>query len=296
MSKLDLNAIRNRLQSLQNQGQKTTNGPRKNNIWKPVVGKSQIRILPSAFEIFNEDAGEVAPFKELQLYYGIGEKVMISPSCFGKKDPIMEFVKQLRSSYNKEAYNLSRKLEPKMRVYVPVIVRGEEEEGVRLWNFGKQVYMELLSLLEDEDIGNFTDIVTGRDLTITVASAESTGTGYASTTVRPKLQSTPLSNDKTQLETWLKEQPNPMEVVKLLEFDDMKRILQQWLTPEEEEGSVSSEPAVEFDSGTSTTIPPTEWNKPSPFTLETQAPGKKVESKASLFESLFEEKDELDKE
>ena len=35
-------------------------------------------------------------------------------------------------------------MEPKMRTYVPVLVRGKESEGVKFWGFGKLVYQELL--------------------------------------------------------------------------------------------------------------------------------------------------------
>lgn len=40
----------------------------------------------------------------------------------------------------------------------PIVVRGEEEKGVRLWEFGKEIYMQLLGIAEDEDYGDYTDI------------------------------------------------------------------------------------------------------------------------------------------
>ena len=59
-----------------------------------------------------------------------------------------------------------------------MIVRGEEDKGVRLWQFGKLIYEELLSLAVDEEIGDYTDISSGRDLTIETVGPESTGTQY----------------------------------------------------------------------------------------------------------------------
>ena len=38
-------------------------------------------------------------------------------------------------------------MEPKLRTFVPVVVRGEEGEGVRFWGFGKTVYQEILVTL-----------------------------------------------------------------------------------------------------------------------------------------------------
>ena len=55
-------------------------------------------------------------------------------------------------------WQLAKKLDPKMRVFAPVIVRGEEDKGVRPWEFGKEIYMQLLGIAEDEDYGDFTDI------------------------------------------------------------------------------------------------------------------------------------------
>ena len=125
--------------------------------WRPTVGKQQIRIVPSVYDSKN-------PFTELKFYYGITNKVMISPLNFGEKDPIALFAQKLREGeYNKENYVLAKKLDAKNRIFVPVVVRGEEDKGVRLWQFGKTVYEELLALAVDEEIGDYTDIVNARD-------------------------------------------------------------------------------------------------------------------------------------
>ena len=155
---MDISAIKQKLSALQNPrgGQKRD---LEKTIWRPVVGKHSVRIVPSAFDKSN-------PFKEVYMHYGINNKTMVSPITFGEKDPIVEFAQGLRKSSNKDDWQLAKKLEPKMRVLVPVVVRGEEDKGVRLWEFGKQTYMDLLKFAEDEDIGDFTDPVAGRDVTV----------------------------------------------------------------------------------------------------------------------------------
>ena len=82
---------------------------------------------------------------------------MISPINFGEKDPIVEFAKQLRNTSDKENWRLAKKLDPKMRVFAPVIVRGEEDQGVRLWGYGKTAYKELLNLVLNPEYGDITD-------------------------------------------------------------------------------------------------------------------------------------------
>ena len=59
----------------------------------------------------------------------------------------------------------------KLRTFVPVVVRGEEGEGVRFWGFGKTVYQEILGYI-GPDYGDITDPTSGRDLTIEYKSEE----------------------------------------------------------------------------------------------------------------------------
>ena len=131
---IDLNAIRNKLNQLQTQ---TT---RQNNLWKPEPGKQQIRIVPYQHDKAN-------PFQELYFHYDLGKKNFLSPITHGRPDPVVEFAEKLKASGNSDEWKLGKKLEPKMRCYVPIIVRGKESEGVKFWGFGKTVYQELLAFI-----------------------------------------------------------------------------------------------------------------------------------------------------
>jgi hypothetical protein len=272
---MDLSMLKQKLDTLQSKpkgGQKTDYSTI---FWRPTVGKQQIRIVPSAYNSAN-------PFTELKFYYGITNKVMISPLNFGEKDPIYLFAQKLREEYNKENYVLAKKLDAKNRVFVPVVVRGEEDKGVRLWQFGKLVYEELLALSVDDEIGDYTDIVNGRDLTVETVGPEATGTPYNKSSVRVRLKTSPLSEDKDTVQTWLKEQPNPEELFKRYTFDEMKSALEKWLAPEDaaDEGDIISEPAESFD------------NDPKPasnFSLDTS---KAKQTKTDEFDSLFDDKKE----
>ena len=275
---MDLNAIKQRLDNLQSKAAPQQKTDYTTIFWRPSIGKQQVRIVPSAFD-------SASPFTELKFYYGITNKVMISPLNFGEKDPIAEFATKLRAGeYDKENYILAKKLDAKNRVFVPVIVRGEEDKGVRLWQFGKLIYEELLSMAMDDEIGDYTDIVNGRDFTLETVGPESTGTNYNKTSVRPRMKTSALSDDKAQVETWLAEQPNPKEVFKRFTFDEMKSALVKWLSPEEaeEEGDIISEPATDFDNSPSD-LP---WDKEekSNFSLDTS---NVKEKKGDQFDKLF---------
>jgi len=218
---MDLNAIKKRLNQLQ-----TTN-TRTSSLWKPQPGKTQIRIVPYAF---NKDN----PFIELFFHYNLNNRSYLSPISFGRPDPIEEFAQKLRGSGSKEDYQLSRKLEAKMRTFAPVIVRGEEKQGVKFWGFGKTVYQELLSIIADPDYGDITDPVNGRDVVVEFLSAEETGASFPKTNIRVKPNQTPISDDPEVLEV-VKKQQDITEIYQELSYDDMTEILNEWLNPSEDD-------------------------------------------------------------
>ena len=274
---MDLNVIKKRLESLNKQSTNSGGGG-KNLFWKPSVGKQLIRVVPSKYNKSN-------PFTEMKFYYGIGSKrVMASPANWGDKDPIVEFAKQLRNSNDKENWRLAKKLDAKVRTFLPIVVRGEESEGVKLWQFGKEVYQEFLNMAADDEIGDFTDIVEGRDIKLTTVGPEVTGTPYNKTSIGPSLKTTPLAEGEDLINSLLDNQADPMKVFKPLTYDEMKEALQEWLSPEgENEGSISSEKPVPFDSD----------KKESNYSLDTK-PSVVKQSKSAQFDDLFGEDDKSD--
>lgn len=249
---MDLSAIKSKLSSLQNNKAGGQKRDMSLILWKPTVGKHSVRIVPAVWDKSN-------PFKEVLVHYGIGNRTMISLVNFGEKDPIVEFAKQLAQSGDKENWMMSKKLEPKMRVFTPVVVRGEEEKGVRLWEFGKQIYSELLSLADDPDVGDYTDVIQGRDLTIETTGPETNGTGYNQTKVRVRTKITPLSEDAKDVQKWLAEQPDAHSIFKKYSYEEMKDALLGWLHPEDA-GTEEAPAAAPVEA-------PAPAAKPAAFTL-----------------------------
>lgn len=255
---MDISLIKSRLSALQNPrgGQKKDLSQ---TIWRPSVGKHSVRIVPSSFNKSN-------PFKEVYMHYGINNRTMMALTNFGEKDPIVEFAQELRKSSERDNWQMAKKLEPKMRVFAPVIVRGEEDKGVRLWEFGKQVYMDLLSIAEDEDVGDYSDPVSGRDITVETAGKETTGLMFNTSTIRVRTKSTPLSDDAQKVKTWLENQPDPLAQFKRYSYEEMKEALLKHLNPEEE----LKEQADSVETKSNEETP---WEKNSPpkgqYTLNT---------------------------
>ena len=231
---MNLDEIKKRLDKLNNKGGGGSSDF-KNNFWRPPVGeKSVVRIVPYAH---NKDF----PFSELYFYFGIGKPRMIALSNFSESDPILEFATTLKKSGDKENMELAKKLYPKLRIFAPVVVRGEEDKGVRFYEFGKMVYQELLGVMADEDYGDITAIQNGRDVTVEVIPAAETGKMFNTTTVRVKPNQTPLSDDAKTAESLLENQKDLVSLFKKYTFEEMKGELQSYLKPSEEDGGKETE-------------------------------------------------------
>tara|TARA_Y100001972_G_scaffold80623_1_gene97848 strand:- start:320 stop:1165 length:846 start_codon:yes stop_codon:yes gene_type:complete len=277
---MDLNAIKSRLSSL-NQDAKPRTGEKKDYTlvyWKPrQEGKYQIRFVPSLINKNN-------PFQEVYMHYGVGKYPIVALTNWGEQDPIVDFTKKLRTTSDSENWRLAKKLDPKLRVFAPVIVRGEEDKGVRLFEFSKTIYMELLSIADDEDYGDFTDVAEGFDFVVN-ASKVVDRPGFA-LSLRPKPKQTPLSKDANQVNTWLENQPKLLEERYKYTYEKLKEELQNFISGgEEKEDTIVSEPASEFDNDTVETK--AEDKSKKAFSLATQ--GKPKKAKSEEFDSLFED-------
>ena len=267
---LDINAIRSRLNKLQNTQRKS------DSLWKPTPGKHQVRIVPYKFNQDNH-------FIELYFHYNINNKTYLSPQSFGRPDPIVEFADKLKRMGDKEDWKAAKQMEPKLRTFVPVIVRGEEGEGVRFLGFGKTVYQEILGYIADPDYGDITDPTSGRDLTIEYKTAEEAGTTYPTTTIRVKPSQTPLSDNSDTVASLLENQTEITDLYSELSYDELKDVLEGWLNPTAES---TNESASE-----STTLSETkkEVKNDLPFDVDESkpTPSKKTDDVASAFDDLF---------
>lgn len=287
---MDINAIKQRLNSLQSSGQKKEKVDYSKYYWKPKQeGKYQIRIVPSTLNKEN-------PFQEVFVHYGFSKFPIYALTNWGEKDPIVEFAKQLRGTSEKENWQLAKKLDPKMRVFAPVVVRGEEDKGVRLWEFGKEIYMQLLGIAEDEDYGDFTDINDGRDFTVEAVMGDIGGRQGIKCSIRVKPKTSPLGADKNEIKSWLSEQPSVLELQKKMTFEDLKSVLEKFLNPEAE---TEEEEVVAPAKATNAAPKDLPWEDDED---EDEAPAPKAAnyalksaptktSKAAKFDALFEDEE-----
>ena len=263
---IDLDAIKRKLNQLQ------TVGNRQNNLWKPEPGKQTIRIVPYQYDKDN-------PFQELYFHYDLGKKNYLSPVTYGKPDPVVEFAEKLKSSGNSDEWKLGKKMEPKMRTYVPVIVRGKESEGVKFWGFGKTVYTELLGFIADPDYGDLSDPMNGRDIVVEFTPSDGPGQ-YPKTAIRVKPNTTPVTEDKNIAEKVAKHQPKLSDIFKEPSYDDLKDALEKWLNPEDDASGTTD---TTDSSATETASTDTKTSSDTGETVN------KVDDVSSAFDALFNE-------
>jgi len=158
--------------------------------WKPQDGEQTIRILPVA---------DGDPFKEFWFHYNLGNnRGFLSPwRNYGEEDPLNDFVRKLFNDGTEDSVKMAKNLMARQRFFSPVIVRGEEEKGVRLWGYGKMAYKELISLALNPDYGDITDPETGTDLVIKYGKPP--GASFPQTTITPRRRPSPLCADNLEL-------------------------------------------------------------------------------------------------
>ena len=159
--------------------------------WKPKEGTQMIRVV-------SPESGD--PFRDLYFHYGLGEGGRTSALCpkrnYGEKCPVCDFANGLWEEGDNDSQSMAKDYFAKMRVFAPVVVRGEEDKGVRLWGFSKTAYENLLNIVLDPEYGDITDIESGTDLRIDYG--KKAGQAFPTTDIRPARKTSSLMDTEKQ--------------------------------------------------------------------------------------------------
>ena len=220
--------MRDKLNALQNRGQ----GNNKNNFWRPQDGETTIRIVPT------EDGD---PFKEFWFHYNLGNNPgFLSPKRnFGEDDPLDSFVRSLFNEGTEDSVKMAKNLMARQRFFTPVVVRGEEDQGVRVWGFGKMAYQELLSLVLNPDYGDITDTEEGTDLVITYGKPP--GAQFPQTSITPRRRSSGLAKTQKETKELLDQVPDFVELFERKTPDQVQTMLDEFLLGDDDAEENSTE-------------------------------------------------------
>jgi len=160
--------------------------------FRPDEGDQDIRIVPSP---------DGDPLKEMYFHYNVGEHrggIVCPKRNFGENCPICEFASALwkegTSNNDEESKKLAKSLFVRARYFSPVIVRGREEEGVKMYGYGKRAYENLLGYILDPDYGDITDPIEGTDISLTYTKPTTPG-AYPQTNLKMRRNTSALLED-----------------------------------------------------------------------------------------------------
>ena len=181
---IDLKKMRGKLDALQNRG----GGDSRKNFWRPSDGEQTIRIVPTA---------DGDPFKDFHFHYlevnGKRTSVLCPNRNFGETCAVCDFATKLYQEGTPDSIKMAKTMFARQRFFSPVLVRGEEESGVRIWGYGKMAYESLLNLVLNPEYGDVTDVDEGTDLTILYGKPA--GAAFPQTKIQPRRRTSPLCDD-----------------------------------------------------------------------------------------------------
>ena len=235
---IDLNKMRQKHSALTTKG----GGGNNDTFWKPEEGINNIRI------VCPKDGD---PFRDYLFHYRMGadgNTTMISPRTFGRTDPIAEFGNQLWNEGTEASKQEARGFFPRMRVFAPVVVRGEEDKGVRLWGFSKTTYESLLNIVLDPEYGDITDPHTGTDLRLEYG--KKAGQMYPTTDIRPFRKASKLAKTDKEIDDIVSTMPIFDEVFPETTTEAAQLLLDQTLNASSED---TGEGTVKYSNQTAST-------------------------------------------
>ena len=205
---------------------------KKSVFWRPEDGEQTIRILPTP---------DGDPFKQYWFHYNLGKNPgFLSPKKnFGEDDPLDAFVRQLYKDGSDESIKMAKNLSARQRFFSPVLVRGEESEGVRLWGYGKMAYKELLNLVLNPEYGDITDVNEGTDLVINYGKPA--GAQFPQTTITPRRRPSKLSGNEGEVSTLLNSVPDYNDVFDRKTPEQVQTMLDEFLLGEDDAEEFSTE-------------------------------------------------------
>ena len=166
---------------------------------------------------------------------------MSPKKIFGEDDPLDSFVRQLFNEGTDESIKMAKNLMARQRFFSPVIVRGEEDKGVRIWGYGKTVYEQLLNLVLNPEYGDITDPESGTDLQLNYGKPA--GAAFPQTKLMPSRRTSAICPDISEAECaeLLESIPDFSTLFERKSSEDVQRMLDEYLADDESAEDMSTE-------------------------------------------------------
>jgi hypothetical protein len=244
---LNIEAMRQKLSNSQNR----TSGKSNDTKWRPSEGDQTIRILPTA---------DGDPFKEFHFHYNVGKNpgILCPKKNYGEHCPICDFASQLWrdgvDNNSDQSKNAAKKLFARKRYYSPILVRGQETSGVKVWAYGKTAYETLLGYVLDADYGDITDPETGTDLVLNY-NVPGTPGSFPKTQLKPRRRPSVLCDDAiASCEELLESVPDIEAQFTKLSSEDIQALMDEFLSSDSSSEMSSKETSKYNKSSVDSTL------------------------------------------
>jgi hypothetical protein len=230
---IDFNKMKQKLNALQGNGNGNST---QNTFWKPQDGDQTIRI------VCPEDGD---PFKQYYFHYNVGKNpgFLCPKKMHGKDCPVCNFAwstyNDAKAAGDTETLKFCKTLFAKERFFSPVVVRGEEDQGIRLWGYGKTAYGEMIGLVTNPDYGDITDVNGGTDLTINYGKPP--GAQFPVTKITPRRRPSALAETSDEIVTIMDSMPSFTENFNSKTTEEIETMLSEFLNAEAGNNSNTSE-------------------------------------------------------
>ncbi len=219
---INMELMRKKLAQLRGEGEKE-----QSHWFKPDEGDQDIRIVP---------APDGDPLKEMYFHYNVGEHrggIVCPKRNYGEDCPICEFASSLwregTDQNDEESKKLAKSLFVRARYFSPVVVRGREDEGVKIYGYGKRAYENLLGYILDPDYGDITDPLEGTDISLTYTKPTTPG-AYPQTSLKMRRNTSSLLEDKEAIPALLDSMPDFESLFERHTSEEIDAILDEQLS------------------------------------------------------------------
>lgn len=202
--------------------------------WKVPQGSSTVRFLPPR-------PGKPTIYRYIWEHYfdvaggapgGSKRQRMVCPLQQAKADkldprrcPCCAYAEKLRGTGNQEDYELAKDYVAQRKVFANILVRDQEDRGIRIWAFGKKVYEQLDAIRRDSRAGgNFAHPVTGFDIVVKRTGSTMNDTNY---TCLPSRETSPLHDDATIMEALLESMPDLDRHARIMTEAEVRKLWHQ---------------------------------------------------------------------
>ena len=218
---IDLNALRAKHAELSNNVAARSDFLK--NFLQIQEGTNLLRILP------NKD-DEKLFYGETKIHrvpYNDAVRNIHCRKVHGESCPLCDLYYGLWKTGRQEDEDLARQIKPRARYYMNVVDRESNE--VKILSVGVILFKKIIAAMLDEDFGDITDLETGHDFKI-IKVMEGQWPKYDQSSPRPKSSE---AGSKAEVAAWMDSLHDIHALVKLEDYEDVKKTMQDLLPSHE---------------------------------------------------------------